>query len=95
MNAIYILIFAQVVTLAYMIRGILRSNRRNGLFMMTALQVYLMKYHGMNAEEAEGEYVNYIKCEREILDEIKQFCPTEDYGRGEVVKYRRNHKLNS
>lgn len=93
MKALYWLILAQVITLAYSIYDIVRMNRRNGLFKMTVLQVYLMKHHGISAEEAEDEYIKFIKCEKEILDEIKSICLTENYGRHEVAKYRQRHGL--
>lgn len=93
MKALYLIILAQAITLAYTIFDIVRMNRRNGLFKMTVLQVYLMKYHGMNAEEAEDEFCNFIRCEKEISDEIKRVCITENYGRHEVAKYRQKHGL--
>ena len=94
MKGLYLLILAQAITLAYTIYNIVRMNRRNCLFKMTVLQVYLMKHHGISAEEAEDEYINFIKCEKEISDEIKRICLTENFGRHEVAKYRQRHGLN-
>lgn len=79
----------------YLIYSLWRSNLENGLFDMTAFEMFVREELGVKDEAQVEEYLGlWAKYHNKLFHEIDKMHITEGGFRGAIVKFKKQNNYN-
>ena len=83
------------VYIIYLIYSLWRSNLHNGLFDMTAFEMFVREELGITDEAQVEEYLDlWAKYHNKLFHEIDKMHITEDGFRDAIVKFKKQNHYN-